>query len=406
MKIPNSGFASGVTPPLKSTPVPPPQAQPLVLPGESFERAPQRDVQEREARPSADPTTEDQLSFPALTEGLTPDYLALGARRGSLAPTTLLATEFESLGLNRSPFGGRSLDPVAPDQVRACPAVAQAWARMPQGSRWGQVLQEETLLREFDQVRGGRSFGPEEEAQLVAFSQLYFSHAYALAVAARCREVIQRFFPALYLELPLNIQLSDSGAGGGYEWVQGVPRITLALGDSLVSVREAQDQVLTAGPFGGDHLYRRGVVDLIFFVHEYAHALFDRFLGVPAETDVQCVSRALSEGFAVLLEILILDELSREPDGDAFYRVDLEKRRRQRVEWLRRVLDPDPAPALQAYAEGTEIMVGVYRQGGVEAVKSFLLGLNPARASALQRSHPDYRAAFPDPAKIGLLVCR
>jgi len=144
------------------------------------------------------------------------------------------------------------------------------------------------------------------------------------------------------------------------------------------------------------------VTDLVSFIHEYAHGIYDKILGVPASIKMTRVNRSISEGFAVLLELLAIDCVAEESsDMD---RRDFLERRDQRIRWLQKVLTPGADDALLAYAEGVELMVNVFRSGGLAAVRDFVSRVKVTKADNLKRSNPKYREAVGIPEKILELV--
>lgn len=296
-------------------------------------------VADREAS-SPQQVREPAACFPAIEEGLTKDFLR---SRTASSPTTLLAP---------------CLEP-APFTLIDFPATSQATDR---------------------------------------------STAYAQNLADHTKALYQHFFSDCYLELKLLVRFQDSETNNaGYEWVQGQSRLTLQT--RLESEAEPHKQK-TRGTLDKKSLLRRGVSDLISFVHEYAHATYDALLGVPAATDVNCANRSFSEGFAVLFELLTIDRLLELPEGQRLKgdEEDLKLRRQQRVAWLQKVLESEPlSVAHLAYAEGTELMAQLHRAGGLTRVLSFVKAVNPNKANALSRNHPDYRAAVGDPIRMGKL---
>ncbi len=227
---------------------------------------------------------------------------------------------------------------------------------------------------------------------------------YAENLANHTRALYQKYFADEFLDLDLLIQMEvGERNNAGYEWVQGRSRLTLQTSDKLAEDPSTQK---TEGTLNPAHFFRRGVSDLISFVHEYAHAIYDALLGVPAGIDVQRANRAFSEGFAVLFELLSIDHLLTLPDNRLFPgdRADLAARREHRIVWLQQVLE-GPVPQSQlAYAEGTELMSNLHREGGLGEVVRFVKDLVPNKANALSRSHPEYRKALCCPRMMRKLV--
>ena len=227
---------------------------------------------------------------------------------------------------------------------------------------------------------------------------------YAENLADHTRALYQKYFADQFLTLDLLIQ-TEVGArnNAGYEWVQGRSRLTLQTSGQLADNPCLQK---TEGTLNPTYQFRRGVSDLISFVHEYAHATFDALLGVPAGTDVMRANRAFSEGFAVLFELLSIDHLLTLPDSRTFPgdQAVLAARREHRVVWLQRVLEGPVPQAQVAYAEGTELMANLHRAGGLSEVVRFVRDIVPNKANTLSRSHPDYQKAACCPRVMRKLV--
>jgi hypothetical protein len=227
---------------------------------------------------------------------------------------------------------------------------------------------------------------------------------YAHNLAFHTKALYQRYFTDYYLDLDLVIQVQvGQGNNGGYEWVRGRSRLTLQMDDAPNSDPHLAK---TTGALEKEYVFRRGLSDLISFVHEYGHATYDALLGVPASVDVDTANRSFSEGFAVLLELLAIDQLleldtHQMESGD---HEDLVERRMQRIRWLQLVLRETCTPAHRAYAEGTELMANLHRSGGLTGVVDFVKAVVPNKANSLSRRHPDYREAVGDPFKLKSLV--
>ncbi len=231
---------------------------------------------------------------------------------------------------------------------------------------------------------------------LESYSKGHFAHRYALQLVTQAKAVINNYFPEVFMELPVIVKVSEAQANNaGHEWVSGQHRITLEVKEPFGSSRHDIPDLVSTGSFGEGYQFRRGVTDLVSFVHEYGHAIYDKNLGVPASNKVDRANRALSEGFSVLLELLTIDCLQEELSPMDCR--DLLERRRQRVSWLQGALEGEVEPSQMAYAEGTEFMVNLFRESGLWGVSEFLKAITPVKADALARSNPRYREAIADP---------
>ena len=235
-----------------------------------------------------------------------------------------------------------------------------------------------------------------------AYSEAYFQRKYLHGLSSQAQRVLQKLYGSDFLSLPLRLRvLLAERNNAGYEWVQGEARLTLQLREPLGLHRMTFQQQQSSGPFGEDFPFRRGVVDSISFIHEYAHATFDAVLGGPVDTSLQRVGRSLSEGFAVLTELVAIDYLLRRPDDTMLQgdRQSLSERRRQRTEWLQLGLEQGLSSSQMPYIEGTELLTRLFREGGFSGVFRALRKLQLPRCNSLKRNNPAYREAIPDPEK-------
>lgn len=237
------------------------------------------------------------------------------------------------------------------------------------------------------------------------FSQSYFGHKYVCRLAFQTQLLFRTFLPQLGRDVPLRLRVRQAEQNNaGYEWVEGEHRLTLLVSEALGEIRNQWASLPTNGSFGGDNIYRRGVSDLVSVVHEYAHAVYDRIQGKPASADLGKVNRALSEGFAILCELVLLDCLITHcnvtcPDQEQFRR-----RRTERIEWLQSALQCEVSSAHLAYAEGTELITSLFAEGGMAKVLEFVAQVNPGKANSLARSHPDYSSAPTDSDRVLALI--
>lgn len=312
-------------------------------PQETWSGSPPQDhcqVEEREAQSRSRGPEELEVLFPGIKEGLSPSYLYLFRESQKRNPKTLFLSETPTLGITASSV---SKTPTA-EESHPCRA-----------------------------------------------------HRYAATLLNRTGDLLRCYCPEVFASLGIKLRVvAASTNNAGYEWVQGKARLTLQGPDLLNSTSSSLALLPSMGPFGGSHTFRRETVDLISFIHEYGHAIYDRLLGVPAKVSVNYANRALSEGFAVLLELIVLDHLTGINEGDA----DFEQRRRQRIDWLKGILDGDTCSSKWAYAEGTEIMVNLFRAGGLQRVRQFVTEIRPKKADALRRDHESYQEALCRPEAV------
>lgn len=262
-------------------------------------------------------------------------------------------------------------------------------------------LPQEPHLDELQELLGSDEL--EVIDQLAHYSNCYWGTKYLSGKVVQAKTILRRLWGTRFRDrkLRLRVQAAERN-NAGYEWVQGEARLTLSLHrDSYKQMNSLENQV-TASVFGGEASHRRGALDLISMIHECAHACFDDMWGLPAAAAPGSVSRAMSEGFAVVTELVSLDCLA----SSSADRLTFSRRRAQRVEWLQEALTGAAPDDRLAYLEGVETFANLYRTGGFDAVFDFIAGLDPVRCNATARSHEKYQAAIPRPEEIAALLGR
>lgn len=374
-------------------------------------------VEEREVAPRSAEESELLAMFPGIAEGLTPQYLEPGWQL--TAPPSEVSA-FQPIEIvpkfvldwSETVHLYKKLNQEFEQQSNEMTVLAQS------------VINNEELLALFisresledpndfvTQLNGqlGLSIPSEQFWQgdnyekMRVYSQAYFSHRYALELTQQTKSVISHYLGELFLDLPVIVKVVEAEKNNAsHEWISGQHRLTLEAKDSFADHRLGIAESISTGSFDQGYNFRRGVTDLVSFVHEYAHGIYDKTLGVPASIKMTRVNRALSEGFAILLELLAIDCLCEEcTDMD---RRDFQERRNQRTRWLQEALVPGADDALMAYAEGVELMVNVFRDGGLGAVGEFVSLVRAAKADNLKRSNPKYREVIADPEGVLELV--
>ena len=407
-------------------------------------------VSDREAAPRSDSEEDLVQRFPGIAEGLSKAYLRAYSKNAvkSRAPLTL-DPNAGTLGILQSENSVFRLSDVAKSSIMNCHRVEQhsqgltnILAACPNKSLHSAlftgIFQNDSLLAAFcrGQLLGEPSlrqpwlkevngqyqlgfdhhdllelesilFAKELFQEICQFSESYFAHRYGLSLTQQTKTVMSTYFPEIFRDIPLEVEVIPRDFNNAsHEWVRGRHRLSLQYADSLADHRKDIPDTRTSGSFASSQPYRRGIADLISFVHEYAHGIYDEILGTPASIKMERVSRVLSEGFAVLLEILSLDHLAEDGPGKWSKEDidDLIRRRAQRVDWLQGALQPGASESLIAYAEGIELMTNVYRQGGLGAIRTFLESVSSQKADSLSRSNPKYRESIPDPKLISNLI--
>ena len=367
----------------------------------------------------------DPEHFPGILEGLSPDYIGRATASG--------------------PFDFQKQPTLTREQILQCLDVQHSRTRLekslqdyPPSHPLREVLEEaareEALLAKFVgeeklQTQGGHralvdalvaasplplgtleysslehALNPTKSAlfePFCHFSQNYFAHRYLVQLVGQTQELFASFLKEISHPLTLRLRVRQSDENNaGYEWIEGQHRLSLLVCDPLNDIRTEWPELPTAGSFQQEYQYRRGTSDLVSVIHEYAHAVYDHLLGIPASADLGIVNRALSEGFAILCELLLLDALAHRANSAPRDSRDFQERRFARIDWLQEALEPDSPSSHLAYAEGVELMTNLFRRGGFSEITDFINRVNPSRANSLSRSHPDYRENPTNPDKV------
>ena len=371
--------------------------------------------------------------FPGIAEGLTPGYLGSDRRRpvAASAPGTLPAEAGETEFGQRPSLWSQCLD-LELARKKLLQTLDGSTPPSPLSQTFRQVVQREDLLRavptgqdwELPELRRSGlqeclvllGWLPQDNHldelevmvgqvhdQLADYWACYLGSRYLEGKVRQARTVLKKLWGSRFRDRKLRLRVCAAERNNaGYEWVQGEARLTLSLDHGSYAQLGSLEDQLTATVFGGEACHRRGALDLISMIHEYAHACFDDLWGTPAAAGMQSVSRALSEGFAVLTELVSLDFLTPTcADGHTF-----SQRRVQRIEWLQQGLDGAAPDERMAYLEGVETFANLYRSGGFESVFDFMACLDPARCNATPRSHEKYQSAIPHPEEIAAVFGR
>ena len=216
---------------------------------------------------------QEEERFPGVRAGLPDDYLK--APQKSQAPTTLMASS-PAFHLPESGFSLLRLPEYSSDKISACSGVlhlrealkklAQDW---PKGDEREGKLQrafrDEGFLANRVQCRFEHpGFG----ALFERYRWSYFAHRYACRMSQQCQRAFQKYLGDIYLEFPLVVQVSKAEKNNaGHEWIQGKHYLSLELKEKEQDESLDWQERKTEGPYGGSHPFRRGVSDLISFVH-------------------------------------------------------------------------------------------------------------------------------------------
>lgn len=204
--------------------------------------------------------------------------------------------------------------------------------------------------------------------------------------AAAARAVYGRLLPRLDRRVPIAVVQDEIGENA-HSWKKDRGhRIHVA-----AERADARGEVASAAGMGAR--VQQKIARLVALVHERAHAVFDDLLpDGPRERPAGSVYMAMTEGFALTVERLVIDGLLGEPER---WRLsprdssDLLAIARGRRDYL---LLHDTH-----YAEGDRIWRAVLEGGGQPGARDFAARLSSARMAELPRSDPAYQLALGDP---------
>lgn len=208
-----------------------------------------------------------------------------------------------------------------------------------------------------------------------------------IATLDDARRLHGRFFPEFERSVPLKLSYRlKEHAWGFYDWNEG--SIGLAGPTFPTAGRELER---SPSPFRDGRPISSRVARLVIAFHEYAHALFYAHTGALPREDMreETVLTAVNEGFAVMLELLVIDKMLAEraslglSDEEA---ADLGAWKKQRIASLKRDRN--------MYTEGTlRVWHSVYRDGGEKAMLAMLGSLVPERMVGIPMSVPFFKLA-------------
>ncbi|MBI4055999.1 MAG: hypothetical protein HY399_00420 [Elusimicrobia bacterium] len=268
------------------------------------------------------------------------------------------------------------------------------------------VLDKEDLIRELSIA------GP---AQMAIYFDMPISPLYASSVVdfleeqglsfirdrflmettSRVQWLYQKFFPQFYREFPLVVQYlqtQDKNAGHARDH-HGLHQI-IFMGDKFdieANEERRQKTVFTQSRrLDPRSLTKQKTQALITLFHEYAHGIFDEVI-VPEEQETSVAGKptayhVMTEGFAVMMEMLMMDKAIEErfflglTDQDV---EDLGTWRKQRYEYLRK--------AKNHYTHGTlYFWHRLYKQEGEGGMLRFLQGLDVEKLRSMSWMDLEY----------------
>jgi hypothetical protein len=208
-------------------------------------------------------------------------------------------------------------------------------------------------------------------------------------VVAAARSLWAALLPSLYRRVPMRIVYDRSDRPEtGHTWS---PETGHTIEISPVSA-DSRGQVPTDFGGVGQTWVQQKIEQLMLMGHEYAHVIFDAAVGRTDNHQPASAYSAMTEGFALTAEQLLIERLLARPDAFGFKpqdAMDLAALASARRNWL--------AAADTHYAEGAQPWRLAFERGGDLGLRAFLSGLSPRRMAATQRSDPAYQLAVAEP---------
>jgi hypothetical protein len=218
------------------------------------------------------------------------------------------------------------------------------------------------------------------------------------AVETAARSLIARLLPSFYRRVPVTAAY-DRGENPetGHTWTPENGHVV-----ELAPVRaDSRGEVPSAfGAPGGTRVQQK-IERLMEFAHEYFHVLFDSAVGRADSHPPHSAYAALTEGFAVSGEQLLIERLlDLAPSLGLGPRdaMDLSAVARARSRWL----DVED----NHYSEGILSWRKAYERGGAAGVLEFLSSLSARRMTAVPRSDPAYQLALGEPKLLSAYLGR
>lgn len=270
---------------------------------------------------------------------------------------------------------------------------------------------------------------PNPYQAIALYADEYFGTQHTLQSVDRAKNILRGYFPSLYKEFPFQARVESNQFAWSSEETSHFLRedgshvFKLNIGSTLKSSSEqslsnprALDDLETQGLLKNGHLFRRRIVDLIAMLHEYAHGIYEETVGyrpIPLPPGYyNTVDAAFNEGFAVLIEMLAGQKMEQDAEKlklDQRDVEDLREFRRQRIQSLhgnfRDSRSPDESVKRRglrgiAYTEGTvKLLHKIYKKGGIEGVRDFLLSIDRNKTLTTLRTSPEYAALLRNPGK-------
>lgn len=217
-------------------------------------------------------------------------------------------------------------------------------------------------------------------------------------VAVAARSLIARLLPRLYRRVPVTVAYDRGGnPSTGHTWTPETGHV-IALAPVPADPR---GEVPSAFGQPNQTYVQQKIERLMQAAHEYFHVMFDRAVRRDKSHIPHSAYTAMTEGFAVSGEQLLIGRLldSILPLGlGARDAMDLAALARARSHWL----DLKDTP----YAEGVLSWRKAYGRGGLPGLLEFLSSLSASRMAAVPRWDPAYQLALGEPTLLSAYLGR
>jgi hypothetical protein len=208
-------------------------------------------------------------------------------------------------------------------------------------------------------------------------------------VESAARAVMGHLLPRFYRPVPAVSEYADEiNPMTGHIWVPGLGhRIEIA----PVPADSSGEVPSAFGFHRGAVRVQQKIERFMEYSHELAHVLFDEAVH-PTIHSLRASYSAMTEGFAVALEQILIERMLAQPAAlrlsprDA---IDLAAISRERTQWL--------AAEDTQYSEGILSWRKAYERGGEAGMLTFLSSLSGRRMADTKRSDPLYQLTLGDP---------
>lgn len=213
---------------------------------------------------------------------------------------------------------------------------------------------------------------------LMSDAMLWEMERQSRIVHARVKTLYKRFFPEFFRDFAWRAEFYLSERPNGqHQWMgrDNPHEIALKLPWRMVPGRREDELEYATFSYSGEGnrpTMQRRISTLMVFFHEYAHGIFAETLGHGGWSTWIGPYQTLDEGFAVMLELLLIDKLigaSQEFGFSAKDIEDLKNWKKGRLSSLRRERNHYTKGVLQFWHR-------VYKQGGEAAMLRFLHSLD------------------------------